>query len=220
MHLKRSDRRAKLFLWMSICCVALLLTEMGLAQSQLPNLKGDNTAHSDRQKAAQSGAHGDIVLAIDDKEMSSLPQLASSLYLHPTDELMKVKVLRGTDKLTFHVPVFAQKHDVDRLVDLVDPEKNLVRKIGVLAVDLDDRVLGILPDLRIKSGVVVVANSAYSRAVDARLRPGDVIHSVNTKPITNLEELRRELTAFHAGDAVVLQVERSDGMDYVAFEID
>jgi serine protease Do len=163
---------------------------------------------------------GDIVLAIDDKEIRSLPQLAGSLYLHPTDEVMKVNVLRGTDKIAFQVPVLAQKHDVDRLLDLVDPEKNLVRKIGVLAIDLDYRVLGVLPDLRIKSGVVVVANSAYSRAVDARLLPGDVIHAINTKPILSLDDLRRELTAFHAGAAVVLQIERSDGMDYVAFEID
>jgi serine protease Do len=163
---------------------------------------------------------GDIVLAIDDKEIRSLPQLAGSLYLHPTDEVMKVNVLRGTDKIAFQVPVLAQKHDVDRLLDLVDPEKNLVRKIGVLAIDLDDRALGVLPDLRIKSGVVVVANSAYSRAVDARLRPGDVIHAINTKPILSLDDLRRELVAFHAGAAVVLQIERSDGMDYVAFEID
>lgn len=163
---------------------------------------------------------GDIVLAIDDKEISSVPQLAASLYLHPTDEVMKVNIRRGADKMTFQVPVFAQSHDVDRLLDMVDPQKNLVRKIGVLAIDLDDRALGILPDLRIKSGVVVVANSAYSRAVDARLRPGDVIHAVNTKPILNLEDLRRELAAFHAGDAVVVQVERNDGMDYIAFEID
>lgn len=163
---------------------------------------------------------GDIVLAIDDKEIRSLPQLAGSLYLHPTDELMTVSVLRGTDKITLQVPVLAQKHDVDRLLDLVDPQKNLVRKIGVLALDLDDRTLGVLPDLRIKSGVVVVANSAYSRAIDARLRPGDVIHAVNTKPILNLDDLRRELATFHAGDAVVLQVERNDGMDYVAFEVD
>jgi serine protease Do len=133
---------------------------------------------------------GDVVLAIDGKEIRSLPQLAGSLYLHPTDELMTVNVLRGTEKITFQVPVLAQKHDVDRLLDLADPQKNLVRKIGVLALDLDDRVLGILPDLRIKSGVVVVANTAYSRAVDVRLRPGDVIHAVNTKAVTSLEDLR------------------------------
>jgi serine protease Do len=163
---------------------------------------------------------GDIVLAIDNKEIRSLPQLAGSLYLHPTDELMTVNVLRGTGKLMFQVPVLARKHDVDRLLDLVDPQKNLVRKIGVLAMDLDDRALSALPGLRIKSGVVVVANTAYSRAVDVHLRPGDVIHSVNTKQISSLADLRSELAAFHAGAAVVLQIEREDGMDFVAFEIE
>jgi serine protease Do len=163
---------------------------------------------------------GDIVLTVDGKQIRSLPQLMGSLYLHPTDEPMTVNVLRGADKITLRVPVVAHKHDVDRLLDLVDPQKNLVRKIGVLAIDVDDRILGILPDLRIKSGVVVVANTAYSRAVDVGLRPGDVIHAVNTRPIFSLADLHRELTAFHGGAAVVLQVERSDGMDYVAFEVE
>jgi serine protease Do len=163
---------------------------------------------------------GDIVLAVDGKQTRSLPQLMGSLYLHPTDEPMTVNILRGADKITFRVPVVAQKHDVDRLLNLVDPQKNLVRKIGVLAINVDDDTLAILPDLRIKSGVVVVANTAYSRAVDVGLRPGDVIHAVNTKPILSLADLHRELTAFHAGAAVVLQIERSDGMDYVAFEVE
>ena len=171
--------------------------------------------------AASAGLQAaDIVQEIDGKQIRSLPQLAASLYLHPTDAPMLVSVLRGNAKLTVEVPVLAQKHDVDRLVDLVDPQKNLVRKIGVLAIDVDDRSASILPDLRIKSGVVVVANTAYSRVVGAEVRAGDVIHAVNTKPITSLAELRKELAGFHAGDAIVLQVERSDGMDYVAFEIE
>ena len=170
--------------------------------------------------AASAGLQAaDIVQEIDSKKIRSLPQLAASLYLHPTDAPMLVSVLRGNAKLTVEVPVLAQKHDLDRLVDLVDPQKNLVRKIGVLAIDVD-RSASVLPDLRIKSGVVVVANTAYSRVVGAGVRAGDVIHAVNTKPITSLAELRKELTGFHAGDAIVLQVERSDGMDYVAFEIE
>ena len=79
----------------------------------------------------------DIVLAVDGKQIRSLPQLASSSYLHPTDELMTLEVLRGTEKITLHVPVLSQKHNVDRLLDLVDPQKNLVPKIGVLAIDVD-----------------------------------------------------------------------------------
>jgi serine protease Do len=163
---------------------------------------------------------GDIVLAIDGKQIRSLPQLAGSLYLHPTDEPMTVYVLRGTEKITFHVPVAPQKHDMDRLLDIVDPKKNIVPRMGILAIDVDDHVLGMLPDLRIKSGAVVVADTAYSRMGDFGLRPGDVIHAVNNKPISKLSDLQREIAAFDSGAAVVLQVERSEGMDYVAFEIE
>jgi serine protease Do len=162
----------------------------------------------------------DIVLAVDGRPIRSLPQLMGSLYLHPTDELMTLDILRGTERLTLHVPVLAHKHEVDQLMGRVDPEKNLVRKIGVLAIDVDDQTAGILPDLRIKSGAIVVANTAYSRVVNVDLRPGDVIHAVNTKPILNLADLQKEMSGFEAGAPVVLQVERSDGMDYVAFEME
>ncbi len=162
----------------------------------------------------------DVVLAVDGKQIRSLPQLAGSLYLHPTDELMTLEVLRGTDRITLRVPVLSQKHDVDRLLDLVDPQKNRVRRIGVLAVDVDDHILSLLPELRIRSGVVVVAQTAHGRAGDIGLRPGDVIHAINTKPILSLADLQREIGAFDAGAAVVLQVERGDGMDYVAFEME
>lgn len=163
---------------------------------------------------------GDIVMAVDGRQIRTLPQLTGSLYLHPTDEPMILNVLRGTDKIEFRVPVLTQKHEVDRLLDLVDPQKNLIPKIGVLATDIDEHTLDLLPDIRIRSGVVVVAKTAYGRAVDVGLRPGDVIHAVNTKPILNLADLKRELAALEAGTAVVLQIERSDGMDFIAFEVE
>ncbi len=127
----------------------------------------------------------DVVLAVDGKQIRSLPQLVASLYLHPT----------------------------------VDPEKNLVRKIGVLASDLDDRTAALVPGLRITSGVIVVANTNLGRAVDVGLRPGDVIHALNTKPIGTLAELQTAINAIDSGAVVVLQVERRDGLDYVAFEM-
>jgi serine protease Do len=163
---------------------------------------------------------GDVVLAIDGKPIRSLPQLAGSLYLHPTEQPMTVNILRGTDKITFQVPVLPQKHDVDRLLDLVDPQKNLVPKLGVLATNVDDQVLAMLPELRIKSGAIIVANTTFSRAGNIGLHPGDVIHAVNTKPILTLADLQREIRIFETGAAVVLQVERSDGMDFVAFEME
>jgi serine protease Do len=164
---------------------------------------------------------GDIIQSIDGKQTRSLPQLAASLYLHPTDEPMTLNILRGSEKITFHVPVLPHKHDVDRLLDLVDPQKNQIPRLGVLAIDVGDQVSAMLPDLRIKSGAVVVANTANSRAGEVGLRPGDVIHAMNTKPISNLLlDLQKEISSLESGTAVVLQVERADGMSYVAFELE
>jgi serine protease Do len=162
----------------------------------------------------------DIVLAVDGQPIRSVPQLVSSLYLHPTNELMTLNVLRGTEKVTLHVPVKSEKHDMDQLIDRIDPQKNRVPKIGVLAIDVDEQILGLLPDLRVKSGVLVVADTNRGRAAVIGLNPGDIIHSINLKPIVSLADLKKEITAFHPGDAVVLQIERSDGMDYVAFELE
>jgi len=162
---------------------------------------------------------GDLVMMIDGKPIRSLPQLAASLYLHATDEVMKVNVLRGTERLAFDVPVLPHRHDVDQLQSRIDPQKNAIPQIGVLAVDVDDNILAMLP-LRIRSGAVVVANTASGRRGDIGLRPGDVVHAVNGKPVTSLAELQKAISGFESSAAVVLQVERADGMDFVAFEIE
>jgi serine protease Do len=162
----------------------------------------------------------DIVLTVDGTPIDSLPMLSSSLYLHPTDELMTMVVLRGKERLTLHVPVIQQKHDVDRLLDLADPEKNVIGKFGVLGIDVDSKIAEMLPDLRVKSGVVVVARTAYRASAIAGLMPGDVIHSLNTTAINNMEDLRNAVKPLKFGDAVVLQLERDGKLEYVAFEFE
>ena len=59
----------------------------------------------------------DIVLSVDGRAIHSLPVLSARLYLHPTDEPMTVEVLRGTQRITMRIPVVAERHDVDRLLD-------------------------------------------------------------------------------------------------------
>jgi serine protease Do len=162
---------------------------------------------------------GDIVLTVDGKPIDTLAQLESSLYLHPTDQLITMEALRGNDRLTLHIPAISKRHDVDRLVDLVDPEKNRIRRLGVLGMDVDERSRRMIPDLRVSSGVLVVAALPSGRMLDLGLLPGDVIHTVNAKPVQHLDELRKELEAFPAGAAVVLQIERAGGMDYLSFEM-
>jgi S1-C subfamily serine protease len=55
---------------------------------------------------------------------------------------------------------------------------------------------------------------------DSGVQTGDIIHSLNTKPIDSVETLRSAVRALHSGDAVVLQIERDGGLQYLPFEME
>jgi len=109
---------------------------------------------------------------------------------------------------------------MDQLFDAADPEKNLVPRIGILAADLTPDLIAKIGPLRISSGVVVLGRAADLITPDTGLQTGDVIHALNTNPITSLGDLRAAILALKTGDPVVLQVERSDALSYLSFEMD
>jgi S1-C subfamily serine protease len=76
-----------------------------------------------------------------------------------------------------------------------------------------------LPDLRKEYGVVVAARAAGS-PYTARLNPGDVIHAVNSEPITTIAALRQALEKLKPSDPTVLQIERDGHMMYVDLELE
>jgi serine protease Do len=163
---------------------------------------------------------GDIVVSADERPVDTLPALTAAMYLHPLDQVMKLVVLRGTQKKTLEVPVTEHRDPMDKFMDAVDPEKSLVRRLGILAVDLDPQMKSVIGDLRISSGVVVVARAADLLGPETGLRTGDVIHSVNSVSIDSLDSLRARLHDLKPGTPVVLQVERSDGLEWLAFDLE
>jgi serine protease Do len=122
--------------------------------------------------------------------------------------------------LQFEVPVIEQSHKVDRLLDLANPEKNLVGKLGILGLDVDKSVAGLLPDLREASGVIVIARAAESGASGSSLATGDVIHAINGTPVISLAFLRSELERIKPDHPVVLQIERDGGFMYLSFQLE
>lgn len=52
------------------------------------------------------------------------------------------------------------------------------------------------------------------------LQTGDIIHSVNRTPIDSLSSLRAALDQIKTHDPVVLQIERDDGYQWLAFEME
>jgi len=162
----------------------------------------------------------DIVLTADDRPVETLPQLSSALYLHRLDQVLKLEILRGDQKKTLYVPAIEHRDQMDQLFDAADPEKNLISRLGILATDLTDDLRSKIGTLRISSGVVVLGRAANLILPDTGLETGDVIHALNTTPITSLDTLRSAVLTLKTGDAVVLQVERSDGLTYLSFEME
>jgi len=163
---------------------------------------------------------GDIVVSADDRRTDTLPALTAAMYLHPLDQVMKLVVLRGKERIIIEVPATEHRDPMDKLMDAVDPDTSLVRRLGVLAIDLTDQLRSVVGNLRIPSGVVVIARAADLLGAETGLKTGDVIHSVNGMPIDSVDSLRTMLNDRKHNAPVVLQVERDGGLQWLAFELD
>ena len=162
----------------------------------------------------------DIVLTADDRRIETLPGLSSALYLHRLDQVLKLEILRRDERKTLYVPAIEHRDQMDQLFDAADPEKSLIPRIGILATDLTPELRNQLGTLRISSGVIVLGRAADLITPDTGLQTGDLIHSLNTTSISSMDGLRAAVLALKTGDPVVLQVERSDGLTYLGFEME
>jgi serine protease Do len=162
----------------------------------------------------------DIILTADGRRIQTLPALTAAMYLHRLDEVLKVEVLRGKEKLTLEIPAIEHRDPMDQVLDTTDPEKSLIPRLGILALDLSDQLRAMIGTLRIPSGVVVVGRAADLTIPDTGVQTGDIIHSVNTTPIDSVDSLRAAVRPLRTNDPVVLQVERDGGLLYLAFEME
>jgi serine protease Do len=162
---------------------------------------------------------GDIVLALDGKPMENGRQFDVNLYSRAVGEVATLEVVRDGKRLTVPVAVSEREDDPSRFSDLVTPDRNLVERLGVLAMDLDARLLTAVGGLRASSGVLVAAR-AVNRGAQYGLSPGDVILSVNGAPVNNLAGLRSMIGRLPANAACALQIQRQGELLYLSFEIE
>jgi serine protease Do len=174
--------------------------------------------HPQSPAAAAGLSAGDIVLSLDGKTMENARQFDVNLYRRAVGDSATVTALHGTDRFTVRVPVIAREDDPVRVTELVKSERSLVPRLGVLAVDVDAKISSMLPWLRSRTGVLVVAWAADAPRADADLRPGDVIQSINRSPVASIDAMNGMLGGLHAGDPVVLSVDRLGRNLFLAFE--
>jgi len=170
--------------------------------------------------AAEAGLKiTDIVLTLNGKTMENARQLEVDLYRKAVGEKVAIEVLRGTQNLSFQVEVIERDDDPLRFADLVNPDKNIVSRLGILGIAIDKQIAQMLPDLRRPYGVVVAARAAGS-PYSTELNPGDVIHAVNGEPITSIAALRQALEKLKPTDPTVLQIERDSHLLFLDLELE
>lgn len=162
---------------------------------------------------------GDILVSIDGQPADNLPSVSYHFLLRDFGETAKVVILRGTDQATFNVKVVEEKHDMDQVISLADPGKNLVPALGILGVEIDYKIAAMVSGLRQPFGVIVAAKAAGSTN-EVPLVTGDVVRQLNGQQVTTLEGLRNALKALPSGSPVVLQIQRDTKLQYVTFTLD
>jgi serine protease Do len=162
----------------------------------------------------------DIIVSIDGKPIDSLPLIAFSLYTRRAGDRLHIGVVRREQHATIDVVVVERPEALDRVADLVDPDKSEVPQLGILGVSIDEDLSLAIGSLRVPSGVLIAAHAEDRRAAAVALSAGDVIHSVNGASISNVQELRAALDGLKPHSAVVLQIERDGQLTFIAFELE
>ena len=162
---------------------------------------------------------GDVLLSINNRSAENLPFVGLQFLSHDTSDKVHLEILRGKQHLVFDVKVMEPPHDMDQIAALADPEKSLIPALGILGVEIDDKVAAMAPELRDPFGILVAARAAGA-SIEVPLATGDVIRTLNGEPMTTLDRLRNALKALSPGSAVALQIQRDERLLYISFTIE
>jgi serine protease Do len=163
----------------------------------------------------------DIIVAFNGRGIYSRHQLEARIFRLAPKTTVTLRVQRGDTQLD--VPVITEEEsgkELDTLADSVDPVKNVVPKLGIIGLDINDTVRQVMPDLRRPTGVVVAARNASLPYNGSALMVGDVIYAFNRRVVTSVSELRNMLDSSKPGDDVVLLVERDGKLIYIALDLE
>lgn len=187
-------------------------------QSQSGVILSDVLPHGSAEAAGLEP--GDIVFAADGKPVRKARELRAAVFKHILGEEIVIGVQRGRDRMDKTVGVLELSKSIEDLAEIASRDAQLVRRLGVLALTLNDKVTPILPDLRRLSGVVVAGIPAEFVGLNPGLSPGDVIYAINATTIGTLEELRTALDREPTGAAIALHLEREGKLLFLAFELE
>jgi serine protease Do len=161
---------------------------------------------------------GDVITSVGGKPVGDVKEFATQLFAYKIGQQAPIGVVRDGKVVTIDVTLIERPDDPQRFADMVTGPVNVINRLGIVGVTINDDLRKMLPDMRIRSGVIVAARTPASTLLGEGPEPGDVIHAVNTTAITDIAGLKQVLRSIQAGDPIVLQIEREGGLTYLVME--
>jgi serine protease Do len=159
---------------------------------------------------------GDVLVSMDGQPADNLPSVSYSLRLRESTDNVRLVVIRNGAEQTLSVATVEERSGLDGVSATADPEKGLVPRLGILGVEIDERIAAVATGLRDPFGIIVIAR-AEGATSEVPLQPRDVIRSVNNRMTVTLLALKDAVGALPPGSPVTLQIQREGRLMYLSF---
>jgi serine protease Do len=172
--------------------------------------------------AAAAGLHvGDIIVSLDGKAMENSRQFEVNIYNKQIGGKVSLEVVRDGKRFTKEVEVAERIEPDYRFFEMITAERNLVKKLGILALDLDKDTTRLLPfKPRKTEGVIVAALAVDVSLLGEHFMPGDVIYTLNGQPVKGLRSLKNLVKELEFGAAAAFHLERGGMLRYLIMQVD
>jgi serine protease Do len=166
-----------------------------------------------------AGLHpGDVVTAIDERPIQEPQQLSVILFSKQVGDEVRFMIRRQDSTLSsIDVKVTRRPRDPESILDSANLTEDLVNRLGIIAVPLSPEIANLIPQTRMPQGLVIVALTAGGKGATLDLQVGDVLYTMNGKPLPSLEALRDLLNHLPRNAAIAFQLERDGKLQYLAF---
>ena len=159
---------------------------------------------------------GDVIMEFNGRKLKEYRELQSAVAETQANKTVKVKVMRNGKVKELRVKI--GERDTGRPLEPPRHAKGGDNEIGIIAGEITPETAKRY-GIRARKGVVVLDILQGSEAEDAGVMRGDVIHEISGNVIRNIDDFNKVAQRAGKGSEVVLLIERSDTMIYLAYTI-
>lgn len=173
--------------------------------------------------AAKAGLRPeDIITQYNGKETKTPRDLSMAVAESKVGTPAKLTIIRDGRAMNLDVPI--GERPVERIqarAEIPEENQNAAGQHGKLGIEVANVSPDMAQQLKLKStsGAVVTNVQPGSPADDGGLQPGDVIKSINHKPVNSATDLQTETRNLKPGSTVLLNVVRQGQTFFLAFDL-